>query len=397
MEMSNGKLILIGFVVFIIAVLGLYIPYNNERNEQKQIERDISDLRQRVLLLNLNKNNLLKEIAQLNVEIESAIEQSEIKGAEIEDLQNDLDELINQREIAVAAALSNLKLIRAVYMNENGSIDYSELLFSLADRNGIALNSISIAEDSDININGVDYHELTIDFSASGTRDNILAFITQITDNDNFGTAFFDNILINTPHPLSEDEKTGIYNDVLSELKLDAISRFTIDEVVEFIVLGLKNVTDSSLDVPVVEEMAEEILSALEDLVATEYEVPLAYDLAEIIKLHISEWIIDEVIGTLAIDISNAITNGSDQTALIELYGEDIAALLGGRLTNILPAEIAELLKEYVSSEIELEMTAAVLPFIEEDAGDIAANRIKQLEASEGEISLVIYSYREVQ
>jgi hypothetical protein len=397
MKMSRGKWIIAAFIVFIIAVLGLYIPYNNERNQQGQIEKDIAGLQQRILLLTLNKNTIQKEIAELNIEIAESEELSSQKQFEIAILQSQLDALIDEREAAVAKALSDLNAIQAEYMKEADSIDYGDLLFSLAAANEIALSSLMMTDEDNIDINGVSYSRSSVALTASGARDNLLEFISQISNEAAFKTAFFDAMHLITPVPLTDDEKQEIYDRALSELELEAVSRFTIDETVDFIILGLSNVTGSSLSVPDVEEMAGNILSVLDNLLAEEYQLPLANNLAEIIKQYISKWIIDKVIEPLALDIANAITSGSDQEALAELFGADIAALLGEEIVNLLPSEIAALLKEYIASQIQLEMSRAVFPLIKDRASDIAAERIRQAEATESNFSLVIYSYMEAE
>jgi hypothetical protein len=397
MKMSKGKWAIAAFIIFIIAVLGLFIPYNNERNQHRQIEKDIAGLQQRILLLTLNKNNLQKEIAELNVEIEDSEQLSSQKQAEIEILQSQLDALIDDREEAIAKALSDLSIIQAEYTTEDRSIDYSELLFNLASANEIALGNFKMTDEGNIYINGVAYHKSSVVLAATGTRNDILKYISQIGKEAAFKTAFFEDIHIITPIPLINEEKQEIYDRTLSELELEAVSRFTIDEIVDFIILGIAKVTDLSFNVPDMEDMAAAILSHLDGLVAMQYQEPLAYDLAVIIKQHIADFIIDEVVDPLALDIANAITAGGDIAALTELFGEDIVELMGDRIASILPAEIAELLKDYIAMQINLEMSSAVIPLIEDKAGDISAGRIAQMETTESELSLVIYTYPEAE
>jgi hypothetical protein len=397
MKMNGRKWVLTGIVIFIVAAMALYIPYNNEIKKQEDLEQNIFTSQQRVLVLTMSKGKLEDEIVQLEADIASAQEESAQKQVELDNLQEELDELEHEREQAIIDALVSLNNIKAEYPDMIASIDYSESLFALAETSDIKLNGLITSDTATVVIEGINYEKISIKLSTAGYMDNILKFISGIQSDDAFKTAFFDNIDIGTPLPLTDEEKAAIYTTALNELKLAAISQFTIDEMVDFIILAIEDVTGTHLDTHPVEEIAQNILSDINSLVTEGYDATFAYDLAELIKQHISEWIIDEAINPLAIEIAEVITGGGDHATMAALFGEEIASLIGENLTGTLPEDIAELLKSYISSLIDLKMGEAVLPLVENDALELANSRIAETESSEGDISLVIYYYQEAE
>jgi Skp family chaperone for outer membrane proteins len=397
MKMNGRKWVLTGIVIFIVAAIALYIPYNNEIKKQDDLEQNIFTSQQRVLILTMSKGKLEDEITQLEADIAVAQEESAQKQVELDNLQEELDELEHEREQAIIDALVSLNNIKAEYPDMIASIDYSESLFALAETSDIKLNGLITSDTATVVIEGINYEKISIKLSTTGYRDNILKFISGIQSDDAFKTAFFDNIDVSTPLPLTDEEKAAIYTTALNELKLAAISQFTIDEMVDFIILAIEDVTGTHLDTHPVEEIAQNILSDINSLVTEGYDVTFAYDLAELIKQHISEWIIDEFLKPLSDEIAEVITGGGDHATMAALFGEEIASLIGENFTGTLPEDIAELLKSYISSLIDLKMGEAVFPLVEIDALELADSRIAETESSEGDISLVIYYYQEAE
>jgi uncharacterized membrane protein YheB (UPF0754 family) len=181
------------------------------------------------------------------------------------------------------------------------------------------------------------------------------------------------------------------------------IAELTVDEICNFIVLGIEDVTGNYIQARDVKDMATSIKELLNQLMAEEFEDPLvstltedyddrlALDLAELIKQHINDWLEDKVIAVLAARIATALENGD---SLESIVGEDIATLLGNELASAIPADIAGLLKEYISERIEFRMTEYVSPHIYTGAQVAADEMITELEtASSSSIKIVIYTY----
>ncbi len=70
---------------------------------------------------------------------------------------------------------------------------------------------------------------------------------------------------------------------------------------------------------------------------------------------------------------------------------------MGERLASAIPGDIAELLKSYIALDIDLRMKEAVFPMVNSIATETAGELIEQKEATKADISMIIYSYGEVE
>jgi N-acetylglucosamine kinase-like BadF-type ATPase len=181
------------------------------------------------------------------------------------------------------------------------------------------------------------------------------------------------------------------------------IADLTLDQICNFIVLGIDDVTGNYLITRNVEEMARKIKELLNALMAEDFEDPLvstltedyddrlAQELAELIKQHINDLLEDKVVSVLTERIVAALENGDNLESIV---GEDIATLLGDALVGALPADIAALLKQYISERIYDRMVGYVTPQVYTDAQEAADEAITILEtASTGNIKIAVYVY----
>jgi uncharacterized membrane protein YheB (UPF0754 family) len=181
------------------------------------------------------------------------------------------------------------------------------------------------------------------------------------------------------------------------------IEDLTVDEICNFIVLGIEDVTGNYIQTKTVEQMAARIKELLNELMTEEFDDPLVYtltedyddrlalELAELIKQHINDWLTDTVVNELAARTAEALENGDSLEGIV---GEDIAALLGGSLVGALPSDIAALLNEFISKNIYNRMVEYVTPQVFHDAQDASDETITILEtASSANIEIAVYVY----
>ena len=83
-----------------------------------------------------------------------------------------------------------------------------------------------------------------------------------------------------------------------------------------------------------------------------------------------------------------------DQAALIELLGEDIAALLGEEIAGATAGNITTLLNEYIAGLIENKMLNSVADSVEESVKSMLPGMIEEMETPSAGMTIVIYWYQ---
>jgi hypothetical protein len=403
MKMSGKWWAVIG-VVFLIAVLiALYIPYNSNKNEQETLQQQITVARQMVLARTLSKNSVEQKIKKLEADIITAEEENTRLQDELDQLQAELARLEAEREQAIQEAIALLNATEAKFLSVAESIEYGELLFALAGTSQITLAQIDYSYRDTVNINDVNYNIVLLELSVLGKKADILDYLVKIQSDIAFGSALFDQVNITMPKLLTDAEKESVFNLVLDEMVAKGIEDLTIDEICNFIVFGIEDVTGDYILTRDVENMATSIKELLNALMGKEFEDPLvttltedyddslASEMAKLIKQHIRDLLEDKVITVLAERIAAALENGD---SLESIVGEDIATLLGSDLVSSLPADIAALLKEYISECIYNRMVGYVSPHVYTNAQEAADEMINVLETSStGDIKIAVYVY----
>ena len=403
MKMSGKWWAVIGVVFLIAALVALYIPYNSNKNEQTDLQQQIALARQMVLARTMSKNTIEQRIQELEADIAAGEEENAQLQEELDQLEEQLLQLEDEREQAIQEAIALLTATEARFLSAAESIEYGELLFAMADTAQITLAQIDYSHGSTVNIEGVDYDTVSLELSVYGKKADILAYLAEIQSDDAFNTSLFDQVNILMPKLLTEDEKDYIFEIVLDEMVATAIADLTPDEICNFIVLGIEDVTGDLIIKKTVENMAKEIKMLLNALMAEDFDDPLVstlkgdYDdllaqkLAELIKQHINDWLEDTVVNMLAERIAIALQNGDDLEGIV---GKDIAALLGTQLSGALASDIAALLKEYISERIYDRMVGYVTPHIYTDAQEASDELITILETySSSYINIAVYVY----
>jgi hypothetical protein len=403
MKMTGKKWAFIGALIFVAAIVALYIPYNSNKNEQGSLQQQINVARQMVLARTLSKNSVEQKIQKLEADIATAEGVSEQLQDELDQLQQELLQLENEREQAVQEAIALLNATEAKFLNAAESIEYGELLFTLANSAQIKLSQVDYTDSGSVNIGGVDYDVVLLNLAVNGKKADILDYLVKIQTNTAFNTSLFDQVNIQMPKLLTDDEKNLVFNLILEDMVAKGIEDLTVDEICDFIVLGIEDVTGNYIQVKDVETMAAKIKELLNELMTEEFDDPLVstltedYDdllaskLAEMIKQHIDDLLTDTVVNTLATRIAEALENGDSLEGIV---GEDIATLLGSQLVGALPSDIAALLKEFISECISNRMVDYVTPHVFQNAQKAANEKIAELETtSNGNIEIAIYVY----
>ncbi len=403
MKMSGKRWAVIGVVVLIAAAVALYIPYNSNKNEQETLQQQINTAKQMALVRTMSKNNLEQKIQKLEADIAAAGEKTAELQQELNLLQDELLQLEAEREQAIQEAIALLNATEAKFLSAVESIEYGELLFALADSSGITLSQIIYSIGATINIEGVNYDIVILDLAISGKKAGILDYLIKIQSDASFNTALFDNISLSLPKMLTADEKELVFDIVLDEMVLEGIADLSLDQICNFIVLGIADVTGNYISTQTVQEMATAIKQILAELMQEVFEEPLehtltedyddslAFDLAALIKQHINDWLADKVIKELSERIAAALENGDNLETIV---GEDIAALLSSELSGALTSDIAGLLKTYISECIEKRMVEHVTPLVLLSAQAAANELIIEMEtASSGTVRIAVYTY----
>ncbi|MDD4923684.1 MAG: hypothetical protein PHF74_02455 [Dehalococcoidales bacterium] len=403
MKMSGKRWAVIGVVLLIGAIVALYIPYNNNIKEQETLQQQITTARQLVLVRTMSKNSLEQKILELEADIAAAEEETVQLQEELDNLQAELLQLEAEREQAIQEAIALLNATEAKFLGSAESIEYGELLFALANSADITLSQIDYSSGGTVSIEDVEYGVVFLELSVSGKKADILDYLVKIQFDDAFNTALFDQISLSLPKILTEEEKEQVFFTILHEMEAQGIADFTLDEICNFIILGIADVTGNYISTETVEDMAKRIKQILADLMEEEYEEPLehtltedyddrlALELAQLIKQHIIDLLQDTVVNEITARIVTALENGDNLESIV---GEDIAALLSSELSGALPGDIAALLKTYISECIYDRMVEHVTPHVFQSAQVAANELIIQLEAaSSGGIKIAVFTY----
>jgi hypothetical protein len=84
-----------------------------------------------------------------------------------------------------------------------------------------------------------------------------------------------------------------------------------------------------------------------------------------------------------------------DQNALIELLGEDMAALLGEEIAGATAGNITNILNEIIAGLIESKMLNSVVDSVEETVNTTIPTIIEELEMPSASIAISIYLYQD--
>jgi hypothetical protein len=182
-KLSKIAWLILGIGIFVIAIVGLYLVYNQQKNEQQEVSQNTTTA------------------------------------------QNTLSETILIKE--------NLS-VRDTFPESVESIEYDEVLFNFASDHNLEIITVTVSEPYDITVEEmateeeVTYAASTFIVSLEGDVANVLNFVNSIANGTDFNVATMEQVDIKTPVPLTEAEKEAITEsytlDILYQLADEELS-----------------------------------------------------------------------------------------------------------------------------------------------------------------------------
>jgi len=179
MKLSKTAFLVLGIGVFIIVFAALYAISYGESGKQKRL------------------NDSLATAQTLLPKLVSG------RGA--------LESQLVQRQSALAEAESLLSTAKARFPNSSESIEYDEVLFSIADDCDLEVMSLSVAVPQEKKVEDVTYivtpFEVKVRGKVEGEVTNILDFVNAIATSKDFASATLELVNIRVPEPPAEGEE----------------------------------------------------------------------------------------------------------------------------------------------------------------------------------------------
>jgi hypothetical protein len=354
---------------------------------------------------------------------EAELAERENELAQWEDTISQLEEQVVQLEISLSQTIEELPVSAE-------SIEYDEKLILFAVDQDVEITALTASEPGSESIEGITYQTTSFSIEVKGEVADILAFInTMVSDND-FKTAVIGPVSLIIPEPLNDEQQEVLEEGLRSQFTDQALVEITTEEIIGFTLEAIDEVvgdefidqlttgSDGSLDTLSIAEMAATIKERIADSIylKQDYEGPLADGLAELIEQNIADSVVSTIVGPLAEQIAALIAPGEvvevegegengegdevggkvvyDQAALIELLGEDIAALLGEEIAGATTGNITTLLNEYIAGLIENKMLNSVADSVEESVKSMLPGMIEEMEMPSAGMTIVIYWYQ---
>jgi hypothetical protein len=411
MRLSKTVWMILGIAVFVIGAVVIFMLYQGQTDKRQEARDELESAQGTVLLLLQQKGNVETELVDKKNELvqwQDTIEQLEEQVAQL-----DKTLIQTQEEFPVSAE----------------SIEYDEKLFSIALNNDVELSILTASELSEVTVDGINYETASFGIEARGEVVNILTFINEIVNEDEFKTAAIDQANLSIPQPLSSEELENLEEELRTRLTSEALTKITAEEIMVYTLEAINEVVgdefidqitsgnDGNLDVLSLTEMAETIKERITDSIylEQEYEGPLADNLVKLIRDYISGSVVNTVVSSMANQIAGIITpweiiegeedeNGEgeeenvevvyDRAALVELLGEDMTALLGDEIAGATAGNVSNILNDFIAGLIENKMLNSVVNSVEETVENTLPNMIEEIEKPSTSIAITIYLYQ---
>lgn len=184
-NLSKTAWLILGIGIFVIAMGGLFVVYRGQAAEQERLNTRLTAAQ-----------NALPPLI-----------------SEKEDLEGQLTAL----EVVLAEAKSSLSKAKMVFPRSVESIEYDEVLFSIADDWDLKIIRLTASEPSDKDVEGILFSETSFTVEVQGEVDDILTYIHTIANDSHFVSATVELEYINVPEPLSEEEKGELTTEEIEE------------------------------------------------------------------------------------------------------------------------------------------------------------------------------------
>ncbi len=291
MKLSKISWLVIGIGIFVVATVVIYFMYQSNVNERKAAEEAKAEVEEVQLPELEGKKQILEdEMAQ--------------KEAEIAQWQAEIDQLVeqlNQVEQEVGQAQQGFPV-------SIDGIDYSETLFAFADASGIYITGLDSSEPSHQDMNENTYTVTLFNLRMQGEIADMLEFLKMIVDDEEFKTAVIEPVSLSVPAILTNEQIDEIRNALEKEMMADALQEITTQQILDFVLEAIAEVTGVDIETRVAEDMAETIKNRMQESLAGDYNELLSGELADVIIEYITNSVVGEVIKPLAEDIAALIT-----------------------------------------------------------------------------------------
>ena len=200
MKLSKKAWLIVGIGIFVIAFGSLYMVYYRQMREQEQLNDSIS----------MAQANLVKVVSEKE-RWEGTLPQSH---SEIDRLEDDLTK-----------ATSSLDMAKLGFPESIESIEYGDDLCKIARDCNLEMTNLTSSEPTDEEVETITYSSASFVVDVKGEVDDILDFTDIIRSDYYFDfelpwSASVDLIDINTPEPLTEEEKEQLTGKEIKEREM---------------------------------------------------------------------------------------------------------------------------------------------------------------------------------
>jgi hypothetical protein len=411
MRLSKTAWIVLGIAVFVIGAIVIFMLYQGQVDKRQEARDELESAQETSLYL-----------LQQNASAEAELTEKENEVEQWKETIEELSEQITQTNIT-------LNQTKGKFPVSVESIEYDEKLFEIAFENEIEIVTLNASELSEAIADGINYQTTTFGIDVRGEVSDILTFINTIISEEEFKTANIEQANITIPEPLNNKEieeleqelRNQLTSEALTEISAEKIMTYTLEAINEVIGEGfIDQITfgnDGILEALSITEMAETIKERITDSIylEQEYEGLVADNLAEIIRDFIAGSAVNTTVSLMAEQIADIINPGEivegeegegengeapveiiyDQDALIELLGEDMAALLGVEIAGATAGDITKIINEIIAGLIESKMLISVVDSVEEAVNTTIPTIVEGLEMPSTSIIITVYLYQD--
>lgn len=184
-RLSRTSWLILSIGIFVIAMGGLYMVYRGQVAQQQEVNSKLS---------------------QAQAELPQLVSQREKLESQLAKLENDM-----------AQVISSLESAKAKFPEPVDGIEYSEVLFKIADDSVLKIVILTASGTEDEEVDGIIYSVTFFDVVVKGEVDDVLDFVHVISTSDgfttttgeliDFTTTTVELVDISVPEPLSEEAK----------------------------------------------------------------------------------------------------------------------------------------------------------------------------------------------
>ncbi len=195
LKLSRTSWLILSIGIFVIAVGGLYMVYRGQVAQQQEVNSKLS---------------------QAQAELPPLVSQREELESQLAGLENDM-----------AQVISSLESAKAKFPESVDGIDYSEVLFNIADDSALKIVILTASGTGDEEVDGIIYSITIFEVVVKGEVDDVLDFVHVISTTDgfttttgeliDFTTTTIELVDIGVPDPLSEEEKEDMTAEQIDE------------------------------------------------------------------------------------------------------------------------------------------------------------------------------------